>query len=100
MVAVMIAPIIGVNPFTPGFIVLVAFIAAISSIGISQVGGGAFLASIMVLAALNLPVAFAGLFICVGPLIDMGRTAVNVCGSIVAGLATERITKQVNSHKY
>ncbi|MEB0031118.1 cation:dicarboxylase symporter family transporter [Undibacterium sp. RTI2.1] len=40
---------------------------------------------------MNLPVALAGLLISVEPLIDMGRTALNVSGAITAGTITSRI---------
>ncbi|MNW51792.1 L-cystine uptake protein TcyP [compost metagenome] len=40
---------------------------------------------------MNLPVALAGLLISVEPLIDMGRTALNVNDSITAGVITGKI---------
>jgi L-cystine uptake protein TcyP (sodium:dicarboxylate symporter family) len=40
---------------------------------------------------MNLPVALAGLLISIEPLIDMGRTALNVSGSITAGALTSRV---------
>ena len=42
-------------------------------------------AAIVVLSTLDLPIALAGLLISIEPLIDMGRTALNVSGSITAG---------------
>jgi L-cystine uptake protein TcyP (sodium:dicarboxylate symporter family) len=36
-------------------------------------------------------VALAGLLISIEPLIDMGRTALNVSGSITAGTVTSRV---------
>ena len=38
----------------------------------------------------HLPVALAGLLISIEPLIDMGRTALNVSGSITAGTVASR----------
>jgi L-cystine uptake protein TcyP (sodium:dicarboxylate symporter family) len=90
MLAVMIAPSAGVDPTTPAFIGSVITAAALGSIGIAGVGGGATFAAIVVLSALDLPVALAGLLISVEPLIDMGRTAVNVSGSMTAGAVTSR----------
>ncbi|HEX6987872.1 MAG TPA: cation:dicarboxylase symporter family transporter, partial [Bacillota bacterium] len=52
----------------------------------------------LVLSLLNLPVGLAGLLISVEPLIDMGRTAVNVSGSMVAGQLTARMTGQLATH--
>ena len=43
------------------------------------------------LSLLNLPVGLAGLLISVEPLIDMGRTALNVSNSMLAGVLTSRI---------
>ena len=77
MLAVMIAPSVG-QPIDPQFIVTLIVIVAISSFGVAGVGGGATFAAILVLSALNLPIALAGLLISVEPLIDMGRTAFNV----------------------
>ena len=50
-------------------------------------------ASILVLSTLNLPVALAGVLISIEPLIDMGRTALNVNDSILAGTGTAKLTK-------
>jgi L-cystine uptake protein TcyP (sodium:dicarboxylate symporter family) len=49
-----------------------------------------------VLSAMNLPVALAGLLISIEPLIDMGRTALNVSGSITAGTFASRVMRQTD----
>lgn len=49
------------------------------------VGGGATFAALIVLPAMGLPVSLVALLISVEPLIDMGRTALNVSGSIGRG---------------
>jgi L-cystine uptake protein TcyP (sodium:dicarboxylate symporter family) len=66
-------------------------IVTIGSVGVAGVGGGATFAALIVLSAMNLPVALAGLLISIEPLIDMGRTALNVSGSITAGTLTSRV---------
>ena len=48
------------------------------------------------MSTLNLPVALAGLLISVEPLIDMGRTAVNVSGSMTAGTVTSKLLGQTD----
>ncbi|EJS91434.1 hypothetical protein AAUPMC_03729, partial [Pasteurella multocida subsp. multocida str. Anand1_cattle] len=48
-------------------------------------------AAIVVLSTLNLPLALVGLLISIEPLIDMGRTALNVNGSMVAGTITNQL---------
>ncbi|WP_019123320.1 L-cystine transporter [Brevibacillus massiliensis] len=96
MLAMMAAPSVGIDPFTPSFILTLIAVVAISSFGVAGVGGGATFASLLVLSTLNLPIALVALLISVEPLIDMGRTALNVSGSMVAGILTSRITKDVN----
>lgn len=100
MLAIMIAPTVGINPLDPGFIATVIIIVAISSFGVAGVGGGATFAAIIVLSALDLPVALAGVLISVEPLIDMGRTALNVSGSMVSGVTTSRITGDLDKEIY
>ncbi|MEF2966370.1 L-cystine transporter [Paenibacillus sp. M1] len=91
MLAVMIAPTVGINPLSWDFILTLILVVMISSFGVAGVGGGATFASLIVLSTMNLPVALAGLLISVEPLIDMGRTALNVNDSITAGVITGKI---------
>ncbi|MFS0782760.1 L-cystine transporter [Bacillus sp. 1P06AnD] len=91
MLAVMIAPTVGIDPLSPGFIIQLVIIVAISSFGVAGVGGGATFAALIVLSAMNLPVGLAGLLISIEPLIDMGRTAVNVSGSMTAGVVSAKL---------
>ncbi|MYM26187.1 cation:dicarboxylase symporter family transporter [Duganella sp. FT135W] len=91
MLAVMIAPTVGVDPFTVSFIAPLLAIITIGSVGVAGVGGGATFAALIVLSSMNLPVALAGLLISIEPLIDMGRTALNVSGSVTAGAVASRV---------
>ncbi|TFE00677.1 L-cystine transporter [Jeotgalibacillus salarius] len=100
MLAIMIAPTVGINPLTPTFILTVIAVVAISSFGVAGVGGGATFAAILVLSALNLPIGLAGLLISIEPLIDMGRTAVNVSGSMTAGVLTSKVTNELDVDMY
>jgi uncharacterized protein len=100
MLAVMIAPTVGINPFSPSFIATLIVVVAISSFGVAGVGGGATFAALIVLSTMNLPVALAGLLISVEPLIDMGRTALNVSGSMTAGVVTSKATKEIDTTIY
>ncbi|MET3287629.1 UNVERIFIED_CONTAM: L-cystine uptake protein TcyP (sodium:dicarboxylate symporter family) [Brevibacillus sp. OAP136] len=97
MLAIMIAPTAGIDPFTPTFILTVIAVVAISSFGVAGVGGGATFAALLVLSTLNLPVGLAGLLISVEPLIDMGRTALNVSGSMTTGILTSKATKELDT---
>ena len=96
MLAVMIAPTVGVDPMTFNFLAPLIAIIVVGSIGIAGVGGGATFAALIVLSAMDLPVALAGLLISIEPLIDMGRTALNVSGSITAGTVTSRLMGQTD----
>ncbi|MGR5128154.1 L-cystine transporter [Photobacterium swingsii] len=96
MLAVMIAPTVGINPMDISFILTLVAIVTISSFGIAGVGGGATFAALIVLSALDMPVALAGLLISIEPLIDMGRTAINVSGSMTAGTITSRLLGQAD----
>lgn len=100
MLAVMIAPTMGIDPLSIGFIVQLVLIIGVSSFGIAGVGGGATFAALIVLSSLNFPVALAGLLISIEALIDMGRTALNVNGSMVSGTITSRILKNLNMKKF
>ncbi|WP_064579634.1 L-cystine transporter [Streptobacillus moniliformis] len=100
MLALMLAPTLGINPFDPLFLIRVIIIVTISSLGVVGVGGGATFAAIIVLSTLGFPLEIVGLLITVEPLIDMGRTALNVNGSIVAGLLTSKMLNKVDKEKY
>ena len=97
MLAVMIAPTVGIDPTNPGFLISLILVATIGSLGIAGVGGGATFAALVVLSTLNLPVALAGLLISIEPLIDMGRTAINVNGAMTAGAITSKFLGQTDS---
>ena len=73
MLAVMIAPSMGIDPLSFSFIVPLVAIVAISSFGIAGVGGGATFAALVVLPAMGFPVTVAAVLISVEPLIDMAR---------------------------
>ncbi|MDG5229854.1 L-cystine transporter [Staphylococcus aureus] len=92
MLAIMVAPVANVE-IDLQFIVTLIAVVIISSFGVAGVGGGATFASILVLSTLNLPVALAGVLISVEPLIDTGRTALNVNDSMLAGTGTAKLTK-------
>ncbi|MCM1958093.1 L-cystine transporter [Acinetobacter modestus] len=97
MLAVMVAPTVGVNPLDPLWIAQLVTIVTLSSIGVAGVGGGATFAALIVLPAMGLPVTLVALLISIEPLIDMGRTALNVNGSMTAGVATSQILGLRNS---
>ncbi|MBG9943728.1 L-cystine transporter [Brevibacillus formosus] len=100
MLAIMVAPVAGIDPLTPSFILTLIAVVALSSFGVAGVGGGATFAALLVLSTMNLPIAIVGLLISVEPLIDMGRTALNVSGSMTSGLLTSRVTKELDTNAF
>jgi L-cystine uptake protein TcyP (sodium:dicarboxylate symporter family) len=100
MLAVMVAPTVGINPLDLVFLVKLMIIVAIGSFGIAGVGGGATFAALLVLSTMGLPVEIVGLLIAVEPLIDMGRTALNVSGPMITGVAASRIMNEIDTATY
>ncbi|KGT94856.1 L-cystine transporter tcyP [Erwinia typographi] len=96
MLAVMVAPTVGINPFDPVWIATLVGIVTLSSAGVAGVGGGATFAALIVLPTMGLPVTLVALLISIEPLIDMGRTALNVNGSMTAGTLTSQWLKQTD----
>lgn len=100
MLAVMVAPAAGVDPTSASFIFSLILVVAISSFGVAGVGGGATFAALIVLSVMNLPIAIVGLLISVEPLIDMGRTALNVSGAMTSGILTSKVTGEFENKVY
>jgi L-cystine uptake protein TcyP (sodium:dicarboxylate symporter family) len=100
MLAVMVAPTLGINPLDPAFLIKLIIVVAIGSFGIAGVGGGATYAGLVVLSSMGLPVWIAALLIAVEPLIDMARTALNVSDAFVANLLTARLRGELNLAQY
>ncbi|KIP65789.1 L-cystine transporter tcyP [Vibrio harveyi] len=98
MLAIMVAPTMGIDPLDINFILSLIAIITISSFGIAGVGGGATFAALIVLPAMGLPVTIAALLISIEPLIDMARTALNVSGAMTAGTITSRLLKSTNDN--
>lgn len=96
MLAVMVAPTVGINPLDPVWIATLVAIVTLSSAGVAGVGGGATFAALIVLPAMGLPVTLVALLISIEPLIDMGRTALNVSGSMTAGTITSQLLGQTD----
>lgn len=96
MLATMIASTVGINTLDPWWIATLVGMVTISSAGVAGVGGGATFAALIVLPAMGLPITLVALLISVEPLIDMGRTALNVSGAMTAGTLTSQWLHQTN----
>lgn len=83
MVAVLTANAYGI-PIGPVEFILLLVVTTVSAIGIAGVPGIATIAAAVVLSSLGLPIGGIALIIAVDPLVDMGRTLVNVIGAGVA----------------
>ncbi|WP_297322844.1 L-cystine transporter [uncultured Bartonella sp.] len=96
MLATMVAPTVGINPLDPLWIATLVGIVTLSSIGVAGVGGGATFAALIVLPTMGLPVTLVALLISIEPLIDMGRTALNVNGAMTAATVTSQILRETD----
>ncbi|MGJ8689007.1 MAG: L-cystine transporter [Gammaproteobacteria bacterium] len=99
MLAVMVAPTVGVDPTDFMFLLSLVAIIAVSSFGVAGVGGGATFAALIVLPAMGLPVTVVALLISIEPLIDMARTALNVNGAITSGVVTTKLLAMKQSEE-
>ncbi len=99
IVVIMVAPVVG-QPVTLAFFIKMVVIITFASIGIAGVGGGATFAGITVLSALGFPVGIAGLLVGIEPLIDMGRTALNVSDGMVTALVAGKLSGKMNTEVY
>lgn len=92
MVAVITANAFDIELTIVHFILLLV-VTTISAIGIAGVPGIATIAAAVVLSSLGLPIEGIALIVAVDPLIDMGRTMINVIG---AGVAAAIVAKSEN----
>ena len=85
------------QPITVGIVLLVMLVNAMASLGISGIPGTAFVAATVSLTTLGLPYAVVGLVQGIDPIIDMGRTAVNVNGAMVSAIVADRTTHDTHT---
>jgi len=95
VVAVITANAYGINLGVADFILLL-IVTTISAIGIAGVPGIATIAAAVVLSSLGLPIDGIALIVAVDPLIDMGRTMINVIGAGVAATMVAKREKELN----
>lgn len=90
ILAVIVAPTVGWDMSNPITWISIILAASISSLGVAGVGGGGTFAALIAFNVLGLPIEIVGLMISIEPIIDMGRTALNVNGSIIAGVTSSK----------
>lgn len=79
-------------PLTVNMALSVMAVNTLASLGISGIPGTGYIAATISLTSLNLPYATIALVQGIDPIIDMGRTATNVNGTIATALVTQRVT--------
>lgn len=100
MLVAIVAPTVGMNLADPMVWLTIIATITISSIGVAGVGGGATFASLIVFGTLGLPIEIIGLMVSIEPVIDMGRTALNVNDSMLAGILTSQQLHTLNKNKF
>lgn len=91
LVTVMLAQMVGINTDI-SFFVMLAIVIAISSFGIAGLPGAATIAISVVVSGIGLGSYFPllGAIIAVDPILDMGRTFLNVSGTMVSAITVGR----------
>ncbi|MDR3302171.1 MAG: cation:dicarboxylase symporter family transporter [Spirochaetaceae bacterium] len=85
MLAILVGLVQGWNVWSAAFLIPLVLYVVIGSIGTAGVGGGATNVSLFVLSLMGLPIELVAVLIAVDFIVDMGRTALNVSDSILAG---------------
>lgn len=101
MVAVMIARIVGA-PLDVNFYLLVVVVAVLGSLGIAGIPGVATMAASIMLSGIGFSQHFGllALVLAIDPIIDMGRTMINVAGSMVSALVVDKELGTLNIEQY
>src|SRR5699024_4836668 len=90
MLVAIVAPTVGMDLSDPMVWLTIIGTIIISSFGVAGVGGGATFLLTMPIRNLSVPVETNGLMVSIDPIVDMGRTALNVNDSILAGVVTSK----------
>jgi len=100
MLAVMIATATGINVMEPAFFIKLIIVVMIASLGGAGIGGGATIAALIVLPIMGLPIELVGLLIAIEPILDQGRTALNVSGAMATGVVTAKLLGSLDKEIY
>lgn len=101
MVVINIANMSG-TPLTFSFYLMTILVVTISSFGIAGIPGGGHTVASSVLSGTGLTPYFelVGPILAVDPILDMGRTCLNVNGAITISLIVDKSLKQVDMDKF
>jgi L-cystine uptake protein TcyP (sodium:dicarboxylate symporter family) len=97
MLAILVGLVQGWNVWSMGFLIPLVLYVVIGSIGTAGVGGGATNVSLFVLSLMGLPIELVAVLIAVDFIVDMGRTALNVSDSILAGYVAGKWEHEINA---
>lgn len=94
IVVTMLAKMVGVETGL-SFYIMLAIVIAVSSFGIVGIPGSATIAVSVVISGMGMSEYFPliGAIIAIDPILDMGRTMINVSGTMVSALTVNRILK-------
>lgn len=89
MVTVMLAQMTG-TPMNLGFFIMLAIVIVVSSFGIAGLPGAATLSISVVISGMGMGEYFplVGAIVAIDPILDMGRTMLNVSGTMVSAIVT------------
>ena len=101
MLGVLIASAVGTE-MTFSFYMLVVVVVTVGSIGIAGVPGTATVAATVTLNGLGFghTISSIGAVFGIDPIIDMGRTLLNVAGSMVSAILVDKWEGTFNKEKY
>ncbi|MGL5722223.1 MAG: cation:dicarboxylate symporter family transporter [Brevinema sp.] len=91
MVAIMVATMTG-TPIDASFIIMVIIVGMLGSLGIAGIPGSATMAASIMLAGIGLSQYFSllAVVLAIDPLIDMGRTLINVNGAMISAISVDK----------
>ncbi|MGL5254610.1 MAG: cation:dicarboxylate symporter family transporter [Brevinema sp.] len=101
LVAIMVATMTG-TPIDASFIIMVIIVGMLGSLGIAGIPGSATMAASIMLAGIGLNQHFhlLAVVLAIDPLIDMGRTMINVNGAMISALAVDKEFGTLNVEAY
>lgn len=91
---VVLAMTVSHQVITPQLALMVAMINILASLGVSGIPGAASIAAGVTLSSLGLPYAVLAFVQGLDPILDMGRTAVNVNGTLTSALLTNHYAQE------
>jgi uncharacterized protein len=91
MTTVMLAQMVGVD-MNLSFFLMLAIIIAVSSFGIAGIPGAATISMSVVISGMGLGAYFplVGAIVAIDPILDMGRTFLNVSGTMVSAITVDK----------